>query len=172
MASLTAQLLVGHPDPYTDEIAPTHELSLWENDRPVWALSDLRAEERSPVIRWVPTLEHPIEDGLLLIGIHVLRDGPLALQVEALDLLGRNEALVLYDTTTPEQRTNLYALRRQIDSQYRYKIVATILHGSLARSDLGSLAEYTMAVEVCCTDFLRAYAGMSGSQTVIGEIPK
>ncbi len=91
MASRTAQILIGRPDPYHDGIYPTHVMYLAENSRPVWLLepvgrglagatSDQPDDEEVPLwttepVVWVPSRpEHILEDGLLLLAVHVLRD--------------------------------------------------------------------------------------------------
>ncbi|WP_121661857.1 hypothetical protein [Metabacillus litoralis] len=74
MGTFTAQLLVGQAHPYEGGICGiTHTLQLSENGRPAWVLVSTNDEKDTKItkITWIPTLEHMLEDALLMIGLYV-----------------------------------------------------------------------------------------------------
>jgi len=81
MSAITAQILVGQAHPNLGGINPTHYLFLSENSRPVWILVpqnlwELESSINEKKVTWIPTVENLLEDALLMIGIHVLKNPP------------------------------------------------------------------------------------------------
>ncbi len=78
MATLTAQIIVGRAHPNHGGINPTHYLFFSENDRPAWVLVPENVFGKRPLEMektvWIPTVEHTLEDGLLMIALHILKD--------------------------------------------------------------------------------------------------
>ncbi len=79
MATFTAHILVGHSHPNHGGISPSHALFLSENSRPTWILIPLGLPGSESTtghnsITWVPTVEHMLEDALLMIAVHVLQE--------------------------------------------------------------------------------------------------
>jgi len=79
MSTVTAQVLVGHPDTHHAGIWPTHGRYLFENSRPSRVLAPLGLQlPGSPLPRtytWVPTADHLLEDGMLMVCRYAVRDG-------------------------------------------------------------------------------------------------
>ena len=78
MSTVTAQILVGHPDIYHGGIWPTHGLYLFENSRPSWVLVplglQLPAGPAERLYTWLPGPDRILEDGMLMIYLYALKD--------------------------------------------------------------------------------------------------
>lgn len=183
MASKTAQIAVGQAGRYHGGIYPTHTLWLSENSRPAWILEptgwDLgggtlapEAEESdawtTEPVCWVPGgPEHILEDGLLLIAVHVLRAEPV-LEFVRERLPALEEIRVPFKDKPVEldaMPKNLLAKLRRRCAQLdlHYKLVVTVLEGSSIRGQLPVLDRYPMEVEVCTVSYSRVGRGFAGS---------
>ena len=175
---MTAQILVGHTDPYHGGIYPTHMLWLSENSRPAWLLEPtgravwgvpVNELEESPAwtkerTTWVPSgPDHILEDGILLIAVHVLRDEAV------LELVGER-CPVLTELRVPFQDmpVDLTRLPHDVLAELRhrcaqidleYKLVLTVLSESSVEAQLPVLERYPMQLEVCTVGYLRAWGG-------------
>src|SRR5690554_6680116 len=77
MGTFTAQILIGKNHPYDGGIhSITHTLFLSENSRPTWVLKNEGAKKKDSII-WITTVENMLEDGLLMLGVYVLKDEKL-----------------------------------------------------------------------------------------------
>jgi len=83
MGTVTTLITVGHADRYHGGITPLYQLYLYENDVPHWVLTrrcncrDLEHLGIDIWVReaiWVPTVEHILEDGLLMIAAYIVKD--------------------------------------------------------------------------------------------------
>lgn len=173
MGTFTAHALVGAPHQHHGGIVPSHRLYLSENDRPAWVLvpesaGDGSASRLGHTVTWIPTLENMLEDGLLMIALHVVQNR--AVRDVAGPLLARppKEPLVLYDAIDREQLPSLYELCR--NSSDSYKLVLTVLPGSTIRSQLGVLDRYSMDVEVCVSVYSRSHSEWRDSIAVNGTL--
>lgn len=144
MGTFTAQILVGQGHPYHGGILVSRQLFLSENERPAWLLYGTGAVSR-PIAAWVPTIEDMLEDGLLLLGVHVLR----CTQLKA--GLRQDPARLECYGLDPAQRLSLHALCRNADWR-DLKIVVSVLEGSSVLAQLEVLREYPVAREVCVSD--------------------
>jgi hypothetical protein len=69
MASFTAQIIAGNGGGYENEgIIPLDTLYLSENSRPAWVL-----KKGPKKITWIPTVDNMLEDGLLMLAIHAIK---------------------------------------------------------------------------------------------------
>ena len=79
MATITAQILVGHPNKLGNGMLPTHCLLLSQGTKPVWILKNLDILESQSsthsTIRWIPLKTY--WKTLLLISINILKDKEL-----------------------------------------------------------------------------------------------
>jgi len=172
VAVTTALILVGRPRPDDGGIIPTHLLQLCEGSRPVWVLSAIGgpgAESPSP-IRWVPTGEHPIEDALLLIGLHAVRDEDLLLLAGRIAPEVLDERVDLARMLPGERLDELRSVWRRLEAGADYKLAVTVFDGSLARSELEVLARYEMELELCLPVFSRRTSTTSGEQVETGDL--
>ena len=69
MASFTAQIIAGNGGGYNNEgIMPIDTLYLSENNVSAWVLKQARNK-----IIWIPTVDNMLEDGLLMLAIHAIK---------------------------------------------------------------------------------------------------
>jgi hypothetical protein len=165
MATMTAYMLVGSPHPNHGGINPSHCLFLSENSRPAWQLTP---ESQTSSIVWIPTVEHMLEDGLLMAGLLAVGDERLRQLAEGAfrkQFAGRVE---LYDDVAEEGRQALYAACRQLGPGV--KIVLSVLHESSLFALLPVLAEYGFDVEVCCPVYRRETSAWLGKTVVEGSL--
>ena len=85
MSSVTAQVLVGGRGNFDDGIRPAYAVFLNENDRPALLLRsidpyrDERQEDSDVVWVWIPTVEHTLQDAILMIAVYVLKNEEILL---------------------------------------------------------------------------------------------
>lgn len=112
--------------------------------------------------------EYLLEDGILLISVHVLRDEPVRelAEEEAPELL---ESRWLDLGKVPDDV--LIRLReRCLQSELQYKVVATVLEDSSLDRQLSVLENYPMQVEVCTTTYSRTWGPWSPGVHVRGSL--
>lgn len=153
---MTAQILVGSDNYFHGGINPTHACFLSENSRPAWVLIPLPslvlcsvgAPAKPPV--WIPTLEHMLEDALLMLTLHLVRPPELvALADRQFRRDWRNRA-ELYADITPEALAELRTAVRGLQPGPKLgKLVVSVFEGSYIHSQTGVLAEYPWLYEVC-----------------------
>lgn len=171
MSTVTAQMLVGTAHPNHGGINPTHALYLAENSRPVWTLvgTNLRRGGRGRMREfiWIPTTENMLEDGLVMVGVHVLKDPQIVQLAERFGLLEKSTVEVYRDLGV-DTRELLYEASRQV--QARYKVILTVLDGSSIAKQLPVLERHAMDIEVCVPQFLRAYSSWSDTTDASGSL--
>lgn len=188
MAPVTAQLLVGHSDLYHGGIYPTHRLWLSENSRPAWVLEpDRRAaraeqagDEDPPTWTLEPTVWVPsgpdfvLEDAILLIAIHVLRE-PSVLEIvnERFPVLTESripfeQKPVELEGLPADELAELRSLCRQSD--LAYKLVVTVLSDSSLVAQLPVLEDYPMELEVCTVTYSRTHSAWSDRTEIRGSL--
>ena len=159
MGSYTAQILVGVPHPNHGGIIPSHSLSLSENSRPAWVLVRLNPDTRNGGPRrvtWIPTHEHALEDGVLMIAIHVARDAVVLAQAMSFcsDIDGKS--VDVHKALNEAQREALYENCRGLTDFP--KLAVSVYEGSLIARHLQVLERYSMDVEVCPVAYARFYS--------------
>ena len=140
MATITAQILVGHPNKLGNGMLPTHCLLLSQGTKPCLILKNLDILESQSsthsTIRWIPTTENLLEDALLLISINILKDKELI-----------NKKL-----------------------KYDYKLVITCFTGTALDIKLETIKEYSMDLEVCTPSYNRYYNPWINDTVIQGEL--
>lgn len=166
MASITAIMLVGSEDFYHGGLCPSHELSLWENDRPVWELRKMG--EAKPSARWIPTVDHMLEDGIVMACLLGLENP--SVQAEALNFTRDfdSRATLLHDIAALDLASTRAACR-EVDPSH--KLVLTILRSSSLLRQVKVLREYEMSVEVCVTQYARIYSAWGKECKEYGQLP-
>lgn len=145
MSSVTAQILVGVAHQNHGGIIPFHQMFLRENSRPSWTLTCLDESAGEPPVTWIPSIEHMLEDGLLMIGLYLVKDE--SLRAVAGNVLERDTSEILdINDLDEEKRSELYTACCQITG---CKIVLTVLEGSAIRNQCGILKDYGIEVELC-----------------------
>jgi len=173
MAALTAQILVGTPHQNHGGINPTHYLFLSENNRPAWILVPENVFNEEPgkfnKITWVPTLENMLEDALLMIAIHVIKDKELCDLSKKYFRKKASEWAELYEDIDMKDLKKLYKKCSEIGN--RHKVVISVFEGSSIRSNhMKTLENYRMDVEVCTPTYLRIYSPWNGKTRIEGSL--
>lgn len=173
MATFTAQILVGQSHQNHGGIVPSHTVFLSENSRPAWILMPLRFPEahagrKSGTIVWMPTIEHMLEDALLMIAVHVLHEPAIVAQTQA--AAGKNDItrLELSTDITPAEREGLYEQCRAL--AYPLALVLTTLQGSTIRPQVSILKSYTIDVDVCQPVYSRHYSAWAQEIQITGSL--
>jgi len=171
MGTITAHILVGMPHPSHDGINPTHQLFLVENDRSGWFLvpyfNYADAKEMTK-ITWIPTTKHTLEDAILMIAIHVLKDREVILLAEKYFKNPRADFIELYKEVTSVQLKELYMACRNIGIYY--KIIISLFKSCSIYRELKVLEEYKMDVEVCTPVFSRLYSAWTNKTNISGTL--
>lgn len=177
----TAQILVGHPDAqgWPGGINPTHIVWISENGAPAyvlerwephWAAGGWYSPAVEEPITWIPSRpEHALEDALLLIAVHVVRDEVL-LQIvreRCPELAASRADLADVGGDFPDlgdvDNDVLDELRERCSRlEWRFKLVITIFQGSMLARQQHVLEKYGMALEVCSVNYFRPNAADGG----------
>jgi hypothetical protein len=170
MGTVTAQILVGSGHPNHDGIELTHRLYLSENSRPAWILlpENLAGGVGGGKVTWIPTFENTLEDALLMIGIHVVKDPEIVDMASQFIRCEENNWVVVYEDVDPEHLNLLYQRCRDLDNTL--KLVVTVLRGSAIEEQLKVLAGYKMDLEVCRPNFVRLYSRWLDQIRIEGEL--
>lgn len=150
MGSVTAQLLVGYLPQWQGGIDLTHVAYLSENDRPAWILG---REELGPTadnaerVVWIPTVEHMLEDALLMVAVCVEEDPELTNLLS--DRLGTppGDRLELASDLSESDLAELRSQCKALDHSGS-KCVLTVLEESTIRHQLDVLKGYKLDIEV------------------------
>lgn len=171
MGTYTAQIIVGTGHPNHDGIAPSHYLYLAESSRPAWVLVPDNSGGSQTVetkVTWIPTLENTLEDALLMIAIHVVKDEGIIRAAQEYFSSKENNWVVVYEDVSPEQRKQLYQMCRELENTF--KLVLTVLRGSMLADQLKVLEQYRMDVEVCTPSYVRLYSRWLEQTRLEGEL--
>jgi len=172
MATLTAQIFVGRTHPNHGGINPTHQLFFSENDRPAWILMPENVFGRGSVeldrTVWIPTVEHALEDGLLMVVLHILKDEEvLNLAENHFGNQGVDRAELYQDISKPQLR-ELHEKCRSVSGDF--KIILTTFKDSLLKQQLPVVEKYRMDVEVCAPIYSRLYSRWSNRTKTEGSL--
>jgi hypothetical protein len=174
MGTFTAQILVGQKHPYEGGILNiSHMLYLSENDRPAWVLTPVNVFNEKEVIQskritWIPTLEHMLEDALLMIGLYVVKDNGLLNLFNQYSLDPNKDFIELYQDVKPENLQKLYKEAKHIISSH--KITLSVFQGSSIINQLSVLKEYQNDIEVCQSIYTKEFSPWSKEFESIGDL--
>lgn len=154
MGTFTAQLLVGRAHPYEGGIyGLTHTLYLSENGRPAWILQSL-GDSKEP-ITWIPTVDHMLEDALLMIGLYVFKDEELRNMQERYFTNKNTTYTELYKDVDSKQLEAMRERCRELTCEQ--KIMISVFEGSSIQSQLPIIKNYDVDFEVCQSVYQKAY---------------
>jgi hypothetical protein len=153
MATITAQFLVGENHPNHGGIIPCGQMSFFENDRHVYVLSPFGDAAEDKLIRWVPSIEHTLEDGLLMIAVHVM--GAFELQDIANDTYNPDSGALFEVYEHMNEATHQKLLEEMPGLPGFPKLVITVLDGSHLLQHLSAIKRYSMDVELCFAGYSR-----------------
>ncbi|OMD93531.1 hypothetical protein [Paenibacillus odorifer] len=158
MATFTAQILIGLNHTYDGGLINLHHsLYLSENSVARWILCSTDPYMKSPLtapIGWIPYEETMLEDGILLIGLHVLQDKTLIRMAEEYFLQPYKEVTFLHEgTISREHLHELHKYSRHLFTEE--KLILTVFENSTLFKQLKVLQNYSLQVEVCTPIFSR-----------------
>jgi hypothetical protein len=172
MAAKTAQLLLGNPHPNDGGLTVIDTLTLSEGDRPAWTMrrtGPLQEGWRREVV-WIPSLEHMLDDGLLMAAIHAFKSETVREKFLSFsDKLDANR-LEIYKDLSVEQRHELYRMCRELEDFP--KVVLAVYAGSSLITNIGTMAYYRMEYEVLMPVYTSSYSRWSQQTNTKGELPK
>ena len=174
MGTFTAQILVGQKHSYEGGILNiSHMLYLSENDRPAWVLTPVNVLNEKEVIQskritWIPTLEHILEDALLMIGLYVVKDNGLLNMFNQYFLDPNKDFIELYQDVKPENLQKLYYEAKHIISSH--KITLSVFKGSSIINQLSILKKYQNDIEVCQSIYTKEFSLWSKEFESIGDL--
>jgi len=151
MRSYAAYALIGKRDEAGKGVIPSHLMFYSQQGTPSWTLVQVRkaGAESSPRkdICWTTTEEHALEDGLLLLGMHVYR------APELLDLPGERLASPDVDTVDPAGQFGEQLLAKLRERCRRVsgpeKCILTVYVESPLVNQWRMVDDYAMDVELC-----------------------
>jgi len=161
MGTFTAQILIGEPHQNHDGIIPYHQLFLSENSRPAWILRKIYTPDDTTKtdveeIVWIPTLENMLEDALLVIAVHIIRNPDVIKAASAFTEDISASFLELYSAFKDEELKVLYEKCREIENFP--KLAVSVFRHSTIAGQLSVLQEYKMDLEVCTPVYSRLYS--------------
>ncbi|MFW5807332.1 MAG: hypothetical protein ACOCWU_06660, partial [Spirochaetota bacterium] len=131
MATMTAQILVGGNHRHHGGIIPTHAVYLSENSRSAWILMSYEIYPEGPLyirrVIWIPTVERMLEDAIVMIALHVVRDSRVLEAASACFDRPEGDRLELYDDAKGDL-DGLYEAARAVKGFP--KLVISVLAGS------------------------------------------
>ncbi len=157
MGTLTAQILIGDAHTYHDGIIPSHYLFLSENSRPAWILVGQNVFDQTPMdkgkVVWIPTLEHMLEDALLMIAVNVLKEQNILSIAKNIFKNIDSNRVELYEIDE-SNRNKLYQECQKI--KYPCKLIVSVFYGSSITKQVSVLKNYQVETEVCLSDRLKS----------------
>lgn len=138
---VTAFIIVGNRPHITYGLPnPGYILLLHENDVPAWELRPLYPEPGEKSIIWIPTVEGMLEDALIMIGVHVVKDRELRKVIEEVFKRSLDDKIGFYDAR--ERLEELRKVSREILQRYDIGLVIVPLRDSTIIHQLDVLNEY------------------------------
>jgi hypothetical protein len=183
MSTITAQILIGNGHLNHDGILSGYStLNFSENSRPAWILKN-----KYKNIVWIPTIERTLEDGLLLIALnflenkelnemakHYFTDGIIKENIQTYKLKHKktNERVdTLYSQISTNHLDALHKKCQQINWG-ALKVILNIFKQSHLLTQLNTVQNYSMNIEVCAPIYCHLYSNWSNSFLVEGFTPE
>ena len=172
MGTVTAQILIGSPHPNDGGIIPSHYLFLSENDRPSLNLVGANIFQESgkefSKIVWIPTLENMVEDAVLMVAVHILKNKEIVNTAREFSNKIDSQLLELRSDLDDDQRDRLYQKCREL-SEFP-KMIISIFRSSTIEKQLIALENYKMEIEVCTPIYSRLYSRWTENFQVEGAL--
>lgn len=156
MGSANAFIMVGKSDLFHWGINPTHCLILHENDAPWWTLtpifvmqSDREQRKNEDIVIWIPTIDHMLEDALLMVGIYVLKDKELVALAKEYFKNEEPNRIHLYGDIEPEKLQELRKVCKKAFSRHKIGMIVAVTSESTILKQIKVLKNYKAEFEVC-----------------------
>jgi len=132
---------------------PPHVLLLRETMRPRWFLCPFDLYQQGYAgkrIVWMPTTEHMLEDGLLMVTLHLLKDEKVVKMAKEYFKKDPAADIQMYDDIDPEGLNEMRVFSSR--SKKRCSMLVSVLAGSylLERPHLSVLKKYPNLDPVVC----------------------
>ena len=174
MGTLTAQILAGEGHPNDGGINPSYSLFLSENSRPAWILvpQDIREKSRQPIAKrtWIPTVEHMLEDALVMIAVHVSKNTAMRELVTEFGVDPDSSRMEMYSAFDDAQRGQLYA--KCMELRDLPKLIVSVFRRSTIERQLSVLEKYQMDVEVCVPRYSRLHSQWTEGAVIDGSLER
>lgn len=165
----TAQILIGNPHPNRGGITAIHKIDLTEGSRPAWNLHSVdHSSVRTRSVVWIPTIEHMLDDALLMAAIHAFQSEPIRSMFSSFSDKIDESRLELYEDLTSSQRQHLYKQCRELEDFP--KVVVMLFEDSCLNSYIGVIADYRMECEVLMPIYTRLYSNWTRETMINGEL--
>lgn len=161
MATTTAFAFVGLPHPAHGGLQETHLIRLSEGSRPCFQIYQIERDCDGSLLgqrigKWTSTLEHTLEDLLLMVAVLVEGDEDLKSAMRR-GLPGDSLAWIESLSGLGDiRRKRLHAMLRA--RRWKRKLVLTVLKGSSIQQQLGKLRLFRLKCEVCASGGAEATA--------------
>lgn len=167
MGTFTASILVGSGHTNAGGISPITTLYLHENSKISWVMRGTRMPRRE--MTWICTVDHTLEDAVLMIAYFVLENSPIRELVKEFAPKFREHQAFLYDEFTDSQRKQLYSCCRRLEAFP--KLIVTTFRGSYLSSKLHQLPALTNGdLEICTPAYSRLYSHWTNKVVEEGSI--
>jgi hypothetical protein len=177
MATFTAHVLIGRTHPNHDGILPTHTILLSENSRAalvlvpfdVWGDDEFQPDlPTSRRIVWIPHPDYIVDDLMLQVGVHVLRESEAIAQAKTIvDDIVTADNVDLSDLTADDRKMLSAACHTVKDFP---KLVVTVLTGSTLLRSVVCFENYSMDIEVCTVAYQRLYSPWTKQFRIVGDL--
>ena len=173
MGTLTAQILVGSSHPNDHGIIPSNYLFLSEGDRLAWILVGANIlqenEKEFSKIVWLPSLNNMLEDAILMVAIHILKNEEIVNMAREFTSNISSKVFEIHSELNDENRDLLYQKCKEL-SEFP-KIIISIFSSSSLEKHLIVLEKYKMEVEVCNPSYSRLYSRWNQNFQIEGSLP-
>jgi len=119
---------------------PGYILLLYENDRPSWELVPLYPELKENPVIWIPTIDGMLEDALVMIGVHVVKDEKLRKLASKVFKMPLDSKIELHKAG--KRLEKLRKATREILQRYDISLIIAPLEDSTIIRQLDILKEY------------------------------
>ncbi|WP_066318947.1 hypothetical protein [Bacillus sp. FJAT-29814] len=174
MATMTAQILVGKAHPYDGGMNPEYYMYLSENGVARWTMIEENISHRhlgggdQRLAQWIPTIEHMLEDALMMIGIYIEKD-EILIGLAKQFFNGEVPRMAELFEEASQKRLEMMRVRTR-EIEFSNKITLSIFNGSTIAKQLPILENYRVDVEVCVPVYLREYNVWSSRQEATGRL--
>ena len=176
MSAVTSVILVGHANPYHGGNRSFAEIDLDEGSRPAlvlrWTAPTRRgAPEVFRKFTMIPTLEHMLDDSILMIAYAVCRHSKIFPKINRITKNAPLEShrLTMADDFTPKQREDLYAAAKEIDDLP--KATWCLFDGTSIKPSMSHLKDYRLECEATRSVYSRSYTNFTDTWDVKGKLP-
>jgi hypothetical protein len=169
MAALTSLIFVGHPHLNSGGIRPSTTIYLEEGSRAAFTFNDDSVTTKSERLIVLPTVEHMLDDLLLMISYHIAKVPEIVDEVETYrDKFMNTRRVHMYEDLPETLRMSLYEKVKILNNLP--KIAICIFAGSGLAQSISHLEEYALECEVCTSSFVRSFSSWSRKWETQGNL--